>query len=39
VEYELTPAPVALRPVFQSLVDWAARHSDELNLPCEGDAP
>ena len=39
VEYELTPAATALRPVFQSLVEWAARHSAELNLSCEKPRP
>lgn len=36
VEYELTPAAMDLRDVFQTIVEWAVRHKDGLNLGCEG---
>jgi len=32
VEYELTPAAHALRPVCESLLAWARRYATELNL-------
>jgi len=32
VEYELTPAACALRPVFGALYDWCTAHADALNL-------
>lgn len=32
VEYELTPAALALRSVFDEIQDWAEQHREQLNL-------
>jgi DNA-binding HxlR family transcriptional regulator len=40
IEYLLTPLGESLRPILVSLIEWGARHADELDeadklLPCE----